>query len=334
MSHPRPIAAIGARAIRALACAIVLAAGPAYAQPDDPGAAFFQRGTELNKERRFEEAIAQFTKAVRSSPESHKYHQALFMTYVSTRRGRQGLETYKKMAIERGDSPRVHYWLGRLYLQSGALEDAAKEFRLSARLDAKDDHPWISLGHVYSRLGKDDDALRAYQEANRLSPDVAVVHAGLGAIYLRKNDDLNAWRELDKALRLDPTLSEARYSVSLLYERRGEIDRAMVEWQRLLDDDPNESNARERLARAYVGKKQYGEAVQHYLMLSQVRQASPDVFFALGESQVLLAATLDDPRDRASLVAAARESFQRVLELDPKNSDAKSYLERLKATSP
>jgi hypothetical protein len=66
-------------------------------------------------------------------------------------------------------------------------------------------------------------------------------------------------------------------------------------------------------------------------MLSQVRQASPEVFFALGESQVLLAASLDDPNDRADLVAAARESFQRVLELDPANADAKSYLERLKA---
>jgi hypothetical protein len=64
-------------------------------------------------------------------------------------------------------------------------------------------------------------------------------------------------------------------------------------------------------------------------MLAQVRQASPEVFFALGESQVLLAASLDDPRDRADLVAAAQESFQRVLELDPKNSDAKAYLERL-----
>jgi tetratricopeptide (TPR) repeat protein len=290
---------------------------------------FFQRGTELNQQRRFEEAIEQFTKAVRSDPKNHRYHQALFMTYLSTRRGRQGLETYKKMAIEHGTSSPVHYWLGRLYLQSGALEDAAREFRLSARLDPNDDHPWISLGHVYSRMGKDDDALRAYQEANRLSPNVAVVHAGLGAIYLRKNDDLNAWRELDKALRLDPSLSEARYSISLLYERRGELDRAMIEWQRLLDDDPNESNARERLARAYVAKKQYGNAVQHYSMLAQVRQASPEVFFALGESQVLLAASLDDPRDRADLVAAARESFQRVLELDPKHAEAKAYLERL-----
>jgi tetratricopeptide (TPR) repeat protein len=105
----------------------------------------------------------------------------------------------------------------------------------------------------------------------------------------------------------------------------------MIEWQRLLDDDPNESNARERLARAYVKKQQYGPAVQHYSMLSQVRQSSPEVFFALGESQVLLAASLDDPRDRADLVAAARESFQRVLELDPKHAEAKAYLERLKA---
>ncbi len=149
MSYTGRKSLLSSRAFVVTAFALVWLSGSAYAATDDQAAAFFQRGTELNKERRFEEAIEQYTKAVQSSLENHKYHQALFMTYLSTRRGRQGLEVYKKMAREHPNSPRVHYWLGRIYLQSQALDDAATAFRRSAKLDPTDDHPWISLGHVY-----------------------------------------------------------------------------------------------------------------------------------------------------------------------------------------
>lgn len=304
------------------------------ATPEDAGKSYFEEGTELNKQQRYDEAIQKLTQAVQLSLENHKYHQTLFMTYLATRQGLKAIQVYKEMAREHPNSPAVHYWLGRLYLQSQSLDDAAREFREAARLAPKDEHAWISLGHVYYRQGKDEEAMKAYQEANKLSPKVAVVHAGLGNLYLKKNDYPQAQKEFEETLRLDPSLSEARYNLSLIYERHGELSKAMEEWKKILEDDPNESAARERLARAYFQKKQYADAVREYSMLSQVRQGSPEVFMALGESQVMLAASLDDPGDKKQLKDLAVQAFQRTLELDPNNVQARKYLDRLTQKEP
>jgi tetratricopeptide (TPR) repeat protein len=300
------------------------------ATSEETAKSYFEEGTELNKQQRYDEAIEKLTKAVRMSLETHKYHQALFMTYLATRRGLKAIEIYKGLAREFPKSPVTRYWLGRLYLQSQSFDDAAREFREATRLAPRDEHGWISLGHVYYRQGKDDAAMKAYLEADRLSPKVAVVHAGLGNLYLKKNDYPKAQKEFSEALRIDPSLTEARYNLSLIYEKNGEISKAIQEWQRILEDDPNESEAREKLAWTYFQSKQYADAVREYSTLAQIRQGSPDVFLALGESQILLGASLSDLDDRTQLMESAEESFRRVLELDPKNEEAKSYLDRLK----
>lgn len=300
------------------------------ATSEETAKSYFDDGMELNKEHRYDEALGKFTLAVQSDLENHKYHQALFLTYIALRRGLQAVQFYKDLLKEHPKSAVTHYWLGRLYLESQSLEKAAQEFQTAARLAPKDEHGVISLGHVYLRMGKDEEALKAYREANQLAPHVAAVHAGLGTIYYHRKDDLKAGKEYEEALKIDPSLTEARYNLSLIYERKGELSKAMKEWQTLLDQDPNESLAREKLARAYYQAEQYEDAVREYSMLSQVRQSSPEVFFALGEAQVMLAASLKDSDDQKQLRDLAIQAFERTLELDPANAQARKYLDRLK----
>jgi tetratricopeptide (TPR) repeat protein len=308
-------------------CVPVLSPG---ASSEEMAKAYFEEGTELNKQQRYDEALAKFTLAVQSSPETHRYHQALFMTYMALRRGLVAIDAYKQMVREHPNSPTVHYWLGRLYLQSQAFEDAVREFQAASRLAPNDEHAWISLGHTYVRQGKDGEAMAAYQRADKLSPNIAVVHAGLGKLYAKRGDP-KAQRELEEALRLDGSLTEARFDLSLIYEKQGETIKAVKEWQRILEDDPNETAARERLARTFFETQLYEDAVREYSTLSQVRQSSPEVFLALGEAQVMLAASRTDAAEKNHLKDLAVESFQRTLELDPKNEQARRYLDVLSA---
>jgi hypothetical protein len=60
-----------------------------------------------------------------------------------------------------------------------------------------------------------------------------------------------------------------------------------------------------------------------------MRPNSPEIFLALGESQMKLAATLKDPDHRDHLQKAASDAFQWTLELDPKNAQARKHLARL-----
>jgi tetratricopeptide (TPR) repeat protein len=318
----------------AMMFSVLLPGFSAAAAPENPGLSYFEEGIELNKLQRYDDALGKFTEAVRSDLENHKYHQALFLTYIALRRGLQAVQFYKDLLKEHPKSAATHYWLGRFYLESQSMENAVLEFREAARLAPKDEHAVISLGHVYLRMGKDPEALKAYLQANRLAPHVAAVHAGLGTIYYHRKENPKARKEFEQALKIDPSLTEARYNLSLIYEKSGELPRAMKEWQALLDQDPNESQARERLARAYYRTEQYEDAVREYSTLSQVRQSSSEVFFSLGEAQIMLAASLTDSDDKNQLRDLAVQAFQRTLELDPTHAQARKYLDRLKSKEP
>src|SRR3989338_8378557 len=81
--------------------------------PEEAAKSYFEEGKELSKQQRYDEGLVKLTLAVQASLETHKYHQALFMTYMALRRGVQAIDVYKKMAGEHPNSPTVHYWLDR-----------------------------------------------------------------------------------------------------------------------------------------------------------------------------------------------------------------------------
>lgn len=308
----------------------------------DKAQILFEEGADLNKQRRYDEAIEKLTQAATLSLDTHKYHQALHLTYIATRRGPVAIEFYKGLIRAHPKNGTVHYWLGRLYLAKGSLEEAAQEFKEASLLAPQDEHAFLSMGHAYSRLGKDREALDAYLQANKLDPGIAIVHIGLGNVYYKTGDFDKAQKEYEVALDLDDSFAEARYNLGLIYEKKGEITKAVKQWMTLIEKDPNESGARERLARLYFLAERYVDAVREYATLTQVKQSSPEIFFALGESAILAAANLNDPQDRDQLKKMASEAFQRTLELDrnsrengavTRNAQAQKYLARLNSQS-
>jgi len=292
--------------------------------------AYYEEGKALNKQRMFNESIMQFAQALKFNINEHKYHRALQRTYTAIRRGPNGVRYYEAMVRDSPNNPIVRYWMGRFYLSTKALNRATDEFKKSAELAPDDEHAFISLGHIATRLGRLDEGLEAYLRADALVPDIPVVKVGMGNIYFEKGQYDVAEKAYKVALKKDPSYLEARYNLGLIFEKKGEYGDAAEQWGLMIEEDPNESSAREQLAKLYFRAKRYIDAVREYSTLSLVKLDDPKVFMALGESQVLLAARLPDMSDRKLLQKRAIESFNRTLELQPKNEKARQYLERLK----
>lgn len=292
--------------------------------------AYYEEGKALNKQRMFNEAIIQFAQSLKLNINVHKYHRSLQRTYLAIRRGPNGIRYYEGLVRAYPNNAVVHYWMGRFYLGTRALERATDEFKKSAALAPDDEHAFISLGHVAMRLGRLDEGLEAYLKADQLVANIPIVQVGIGNIYFEKGEYMLAEKAYKIALKKDPSHLEARFNLGLIFEKKGEYGDAAEQWGLMIEEDPNESSAREQLAKLYFRAKRYIDAVREYATLSLVKLDDPKVFMALGESQVLLAAQLPDPEDRKLLQKKAIESFNRTLELQPKNEKARKYMERLK----
>ena len=63
----------------------------------DEAQILFDEAADFNKQRRYNEAIEKLTQAVILSLDTHKYHQALHLTYTATRRGPEAIQFYKEL---------------------------------------------------------------------------------------------------------------------------------------------------------------------------------------------------------------------------------------------
>jgi cytochrome c-type biogenesis protein CcmH/NrfG len=313
--------------------ALFLVFSPSLSEPSfssEMAETHFKQGMEYNKRGQYIKSREELIKAVHLSIETNKFHQALVFNFIQTRSGPKGIAFYKDMVNKHPNTPTVHYWLGRLYLQRNSFQEAAPEFKKATQLAPQDDHAFIALGHTYWKMGNVDGAFKAYDQANQLTPNVAIVNEGLGNVYFKRKEYPQARTVYEQALQLDPSLNESRFYLGIIYEKQAQFEKAIAQWNAILESDPNVSEAREKLARLYFMGEQYEDAAREYSMILKVRPGSPEIYMAFGESLVLLADSTEDTTKIAQLRNSAIDAFQHTLDFDPGNAKARKYLEALK----
>ncbi|BCL34722.1 tetratricopeptide repeat-containing serine protease family protein [Nostoc sp. MS1] len=139
-----------------------------------PKAADFllQAVDKYNKED-YQEAIANFTQAIRLNP---KYTQA----YIGQGIARSRLKDYQ-----------------------GAIAD----FTQAIRLNPKYTQPYIGRGIARSRLGDYQGAIADYSTAIKINPENVTVYGLRGSIHLKLKDYQRAIADFSSAIKIDPNLA-------------------------------------------------------------------------------------------------------------------------------
>jgi tetratricopeptide (TPR) repeat protein len=119
----------------------------------------------------------------------------------------------------------------RLYSES-KFKEAAKEFRLAARLDPDNAEARMWLGMTYSSLKQDNRALAEFQAGLRLAPNSDNGHYAFGQFLFGLKKYADSAVEFERAVSISP--EDATF--------RANLSRALVELQRL---DEAERQARE-----------------------------------------------------------------------------------------
>lgn len=88
----------------------------------------------------------------------------------------------KTLALAFPDYPAPHVNLGLLYLRSGRLPDAEREFNVAVE-HGPDARAFDGLGLVYRRTGHFPDAEKSYQAAIAADPTYAGVYRNLAVLY-------------------------------------------------------------------------------------------------------------------------------------------------------
>ncbi len=212
------------------------------------GDAYFTLGNIYFKQRRFDEAIANFEKALERKPDDTFCVINIANSYVNLGRPGDGVN----FVID--------------YMKKGFL----------------DSQLFYLLGQLSSLQKKYDEALRYYDECVSRNPESAASHNAMAAIYLIKDDLPAAEQHLEAALGINPRLTNLNYNRADLLERQGQLDAAAAAYKLELDVNPRHFRASYNLSRVCRALGREDEEEKYLRLTIELNPAFPLTYFYLG----------------------------------------------------
>lgn len=189
--------------------------------------AYYDLGTTLVEERRYEEAVANLKESLRIKRDSSPAHYMLSVAY-----GKLGLveEQKKELAIVVAFDPKeaqANYDLGVILVKQHDIGGGTELLRIAA-----DNAPeGVALPQEeLAKLGSAKDHLDA-------------------ARRVEKSDPKKALAEARAAAAIDPSLADAVRLVALMWEKNGDTTKAVNAWERLLELVPGDKSATDAIQR-------------------------------------------------------------------------------------
>lgn len=179
-------------------------------------------------------------------------------------------------------------------------------------------------GLAYEGMGNLDKAKSAYQEAIKQDPTHHESYVALANLYFAQGKHVYAALTYGDAIRIDPSDKDSRFKQGYSYFKANEWARAANTWEDLLHYDPHNQKVRMLLPQAYyILAVEYNRAGESGLGQTSFRKAlsvnKNSGVWLPGSMQILGGMYRDKGMFRESLAA-----YQEAIELKP--SDAQTYL--------
>ncbi|HEV8525591.1 MAG TPA: tetratricopeptide repeat protein [Terriglobales bacterium] len=198
---------------------------------------------------KYEEAVAEFRRALQSDPTDDAAYRGLAFAYEQVGRVADAEQTYRRAISVRPQYWAGYSWLGRFLFQRARYEEAAEMFKQVTALAPDSYRGYYNLGGIRIAQGRYEEAIAVLQKSVAIRPSPSgYSNLGTAYFYLRRFGD--AARSYHAALNLDDhdyvlwgNLAEAYYWTP------GERDkslatcrRAIVLAQQRLKVNPRDAN--------------------------------------------------------------------------------------------
>lgn len=157
----------------------------------------------------------------------------------------------------------AHYQLGQTYLHMGQLMAAYSEFNRTVNLRPSDVKARLDLASLALAGGKTDEAQAQATEVMALQPDNPDLHALLAGIAIKRGQKDKALAEIQRALELEPNRSSFHEDLALMQAtdttKGSDVE---SELKKSISLDSKSVNPRLLLAAFYAGHNRWPEAEQ------------------------------------------------------------------------
>jgi tetratricopeptide (TPR) repeat protein len=172
----------------------------------------FAAGQLAESQGNLENAIAQYSAAVKLDPKNLDAMFRLGGVYVQTKRFDEAITIWQRYLKATNNSPQAYSNLGLAYEAAGRADEAEKSYQAGIARDPHNQSCRVNYGLMLARRNQVDAAIAQFSAV--LPP--AAVHYNLGAVCEQQGRTEEAKAYYRKALELDPKLRDARARLAVL----------------------------------------------------------------------------------------------------------------------
>ncbi len=252
----------------------MVAVGTAQAQDKSQESPELQKASSLHLQGKLKEAEVLYREILRKEPDNAVVHTRLGACLAALsidKNGKNQKDMEETAILEERQAIKLnpkdhmpHIQLGKIYANSGKLEEAIKEFNQAIALKPDSYMAHIDLGTYYMHLDKAEDAIRVYKKANELKPEKPTPYINLGVAYQSIGRFDEAVAIMKKALELKLNKNEqnlANFNLGNIYADKGEADNAIASYEAALKAEPSNLLATSGIGWMKGSQGQYDEDI-------------------------------------------------------------------------
>lgn len=207
----------------------------------------YNAGTDLSKNGKYDEALAEFDKAIAISKDA-KFYYSKGVTYSKMQKPAEAEKEFKTAISIDPNLDLAYYMLGGVYYTAKNYKDALPVYQKALEVsqnEALKNNIKESMKIAYLQLGiasykekKYDAAIESFNKANELVPyDQAYLWTGKALTEKKKYDD--ALTAYNKALENKKTVTEGMvsYYIGSMYKAKGDKAKAIEYFKKGLTDE-------------------------------------------------------------------------------------------------
>ena len=229
-----------------------------------PAICLYYRGNANLLANQYDEAIADFDKAISLDPSNGKAYIQRGSAYCCKADYKHAITDLSKGITLEPDRAEAYNNRGAAYIKSQNYEKAIADFDKAISLDPNDADAYSNRGATCSTLQNYEKAITDFDKAISLDPNNAGAYVNRGRTYDLMGEHGAAIIELTRAINIDPTNPDAFNNRGNAYRHNGEVDKAIADHYKALELKPDDADLCYNLGNEYHDKGDYDNAIAYY----------------------------------------------------------------------
>ena len=215
-----------------------------------------------------DEALGILEEKVAQSPNDPEIQSIYGLALLTAGQTDKAVDAIQKALAIQPDKPRLRVALAKIYMSREQFEKAREQLVTAYQSSPENEDVVVTLGKLYVASNNMKKARELSGDLLKQSPDSAFSHGFAGSIAFAGKDFDTAITHYKKARELDPNNRASQFGLARAYIGKGDYQQAITELQGVIESEPNSPQVYKAFVAAHELNKTVDQALKEIQLMA------------------------------------------------------------------